>query len=257
MKNYWKWLNVIGLAAVLFVNALAQWLPINNKTTGELSAKYPVLITPAPYAFSIWSVIYILLIGFTAYQFTRRAANSKNVQSVGPWFLISCLLNVAWILAWQYEKLLSSLYIMAALLLSLITIYISIRIIKLSPSIAESLLVRLPFSLYLGWISTASIVNAAVVLYASKWDGFGLSDITWTIIMLTAASLLALFIGIHYKDTVYILVFVWSFIAIAVKEGQQSHVTIAAFIGAAVLAAAAVYVFIISRKRQSSFRSDR
>ncbi|WP_141504054.1 TspO/MBR family protein [Paenibacillus luteus] len=252
MKKSLKWINVIGLAIVLIINGLAQWLPINGKTTGELSAKYPVLITPAPYAFSIWSLIYLLLIGFVIYQFTRRAANNKNVQNIGPWFLISCLLNVAWILVWHYEKLMSSMFVMIALLLSLITIYLAIRSSKPSASLGESLLVRLPFSVYLGWISTATIVNVSVVLYASDWDGFGLSDITWTVILLVIASLLALAFGFGYNDAAYILVFVWSFIAIAVKDGQASQVTLAAYIGAAVLAVAAVYVLFMARKRKSA-----
>ncbi|WP_169086988.1 tryptophan-rich sensory protein [Paenibacillus sp. PL91] len=127
MKNSLRWLNVIGLAAVLAVNGLAQWLPINGKTTGELSAKYPLLITPAPYAFSIWSIIYLLLIGFVAYQLRPQAANSKALQSIGPWFPISCLLNVAWILVWHYEKLTASVFVMLGLLLSLIAIYTAVR----------------------------------------------------------------------------------------------------------------------------------
>jgi benzodiazapine receptor len=252
MKKSLKWLNVIGLAAVLIINGLAQWLPINGKTTGELSAKYPVLITPAPYAFSIWSLIYLLLIGFVFYQFTKRAANNKNVQNIGPWFLVSCLLNVAWILVWHYEKLLSSMFVMIALLLSLITIYLAIRLSKQAATLGESLFVRLPFSVYLGWISTATIVNVSVVLYAADWNGFGLSDIVWTVILLVIASLLALAIGFSYKDAAYILVFVWSFIAIAVKEGQAPEVTLAAYIGAAVLAVAAVYVLFMARKRKSA-----
>ncbi|WP_138752480.1 tryptophan-rich sensory protein [Paenibacillus sinopodophylli] len=252
MKSSLRWLNVIGLAAVLIVNALAQWLPINGKTTGELSAKYPVLITPAPYAFSIWSVIYLLLIGFVFYQLTPKGTNSKIVQSIGPWFLISCLLNIAWILVWHYEKLGSSVFVMLALLLSLISIYTAVRKRKQSPTSGERFLVRLPFSIYLGWISNATIVNITVALSATNWNGFGLSDDIWTVILLVIATLLAVTIGFAYLDPAFILVFVWSFIAIAVKDGQQADVTVAAFILAALLAATAVYVFILANKRKAA-----
>ncbi|WP_053374703.1 tryptophan-rich sensory protein [Paenibacillus sp. FJAT-27812] len=252
MKNHFRWLNVIGLAAVLIVNGLAEWLPINGKTTGELSAKYPVLITPAPYAFSIWSVIYLLLIGFVAYQLRQQAASSKIVQSIGPWFLISCLFNCAWILAWHYEKLTASVFIMLALLLSLIAIYTAVRRDKPSPARGERFLVWLPFSIYLGWICTATIVNIAVVLYAAGRNGPLMTDIAWTVILLAAASLLALVIGFKYQDAAIILVFIWSFIAIAVKQGQQPEVSLAAWIGAAVLAAAAAVLLMKASKRNSA-----
>ncbi|CAM4185613.1 hypothetical protein FHS16_000119 [Paenibacillus endophyticus] len=252
MKNSFRWLNTIGLAAVLIVNGLAQWLPINDKTTGELSAKYPVLFTPAPYAFSIWSVIYLLLIGFVAYQLIPKGANSQIVQRIGPWFLISCLLNVAWILVWHYEKLGSSVFVMLALLLSLVSIYTAVRKGKQAPTWGERYLIRLPFSIYLGWISTATIVNITVALSATDWNGFGLSDVIWTIILLVIATLLAVTIGFAYLDPAFILVFIWSFIAIAVKGGQQADVTLAAFILAALLAATAVYVLIIANKRKAA-----
>lgn len=248
MKNLIRWLNAAGLAAVLAVNGLAQWLPINGKTTGEISAKYPVLITPAPYAFSIWSIIYLLLIGFVIYQFKPRAGKSKNVQNIGPWFIISCLFNVAWILLWHYEKLTSSVFIMFALLISLIVIYSAIRKDKQPPAPMEQWLVRLPFSIYLGWICVASIVNAAVVLYAAEWNGFGLSDAAWTITLLIAASLLAVVIGFRFVDPAFVLVFVWSFIAIAVKQDQQPEVSLSASIAAAILMIAAIVIWVQARK---------
>lgn len=251
MKNKYRWWNVIALVAVLIVNGLAEWLPINGKTTGEISAHYPVLITPAPYAFSIWSVIYLLLIGFAIFQFRPLAARSRMVQSIGPWFLISCLLNMAWILVWHYERLNSSMFVMFALLLSLIMIYTAIGKEKLKASTGERLLIWLPFSVYLGWISTATIVNVSVVLYAANWDGFGLSDTTWTIVMLIIAALLALFVGLKHLDPPYVLVFIWSFIAIAVKEGQQSDVMAAALIGASALTAAIVVILVRAGKRKS------
>ncbi|MDQ8739182.1 TspO/MBR family protein [Paenibacillus sp. LHD-38] len=251
MKNSFRWLNLIGLAAVLVINGLAQWLPINGKITGELSAKYPVLITPAPYAFSIWSVIYLLLIGYVAYQMRPLAASSKIGHSIGPWFLISCLLNIAWILVWHYEKLGISVFIMLALLLSLIVIYKAVRKDNQSQAPGERYLVRLPFSIYLGWISTATIVNITVAISATDWNGFGLSDVIWTVTLLVGATLLALAIGFEYRDPAFILVFIWSFIAVAVKEGQHTDVSVAAFILAALLAASAVYVFIITSKRKA------
>jgi benzodiazapine receptor len=184
MKKSLRWLNVIGLAAVLMVNGLAQWLPINSKTTGELSAKYPVLITPAPYA--------------------------------------------------------------------LIAIYTAVRRDKPVPTRGERFFLRLPFSIYLGWICTAAIVNISVALDAVKWNGFSLSDIAWTVVMLAVASLLALAICFKYRDAALILVFIWSFIAIALKQGQQSEVALAAIIGAAVLAVAAIVIWIQACKRNSA-----
>ncbi|MBW7476576.1 tryptophan-rich sensory protein [Paenibacillus oenotherae] len=251
-RHVYRVWNIVGIIAVIIVNLLAVLLPLNDKTTGELSAKHPVLITPAGYAFSIWSLIYLLLIGFAIYQATRSGARKERVLSIGPWFLISCLFNIAWIFVWHYEWVTSSGFIMIALLLTLIVIYRRVHLASPSPALVERLVVQLPFSIYLGWISVATIVNISVVLDHIGWDRFGLTDTAWTIIMLAVAVILALAVGFKFRDPFYMLVFVWALSAIAVKQEHLNEtVAASAWIGAAlILVAAFILVILTFRQRK-------
>ncbi|MCQ6559056.1 TspO/MBR family protein [Paenibacillus mendelii] len=248
-RNVYRLWNIFGILAVIVINALANLLSINGKTTGELSAKYPVLITPAGYAFSIWTLIYVLLIGFAIYQARRRAMDRTTVKSIGPWFLFSCVLNMAWIIVWHYEYVTSSVFVMLALLITLIVIYSRVQSATSAPTTGERILVQLPFSIYLGWISIATIVNVTVALYKLGWEGFGLSASAWTVILLALATLLALVIGGIYGDPFYVLVLVWAFIAIAVKQQENNTVAAAASIAAGLLAVYAIWIAIRKFRR--------
>ncbi|MFC4102325.1 tryptophan-rich sensory protein [Paenibacillus xanthanilyticus] len=243
-RHPYRWLNVIGLVAVVAVNALANLLPINGLTTGELSAKYPVLVTPAGYAFSIWSLIYALLAGFVIYQARSRSIERSTIQRIGPWFILSCAFNIGWILVWHYEYVYASVAVMLALLLSLIALYVKTHTATDRPTVGESLLVQLPFSIYLGWISVATIVNISVAFYKSGWEGFGLSDATWSVIVLTLGTILAFVIGGLYTDPYYVLVFVWAYIAIAYKQQSYESVMTSALIAAGLLLAYAIALWI-------------
>ncbi|CAH1190161.1 hypothetical protein PAECIP111893_00205 [Paenibacillus plantiphilus] len=240
---YTLW-NIVGVAAVIAVNMLAALLPLNGQTTGELSDKHPVLITPAGYAFSIWSVIYVLLIGFAIYQATRTGRRKGIAASIGPWFLISCLLNMGWIFLWHYEYVTSSGFIMIALLLTLLVIYRRVQKAGYILTFGERIFVQLPFSIYLGWISVATIVNLSIVLDNADWNGFGLSDTAWAVIMLAVATLLALTKGLLHRDLFYMLVFVWAFMAIMIKQENHQAIVITAWIGAILLTVGAGIVGI-------------
>lgn len=248
MQQKYKWLNLLALALVIIMNYLANRLPLGGKTTGEISAQYPVLIVPASYAFVIWIVIYALLVGFVIYGFTNKARESGIVQKIGGLFFLSCLFNIAWLFAWHYEKMISSVFIMFGLLLTLIAIYLKVNE-RHSSSLAvpECWLVRLPFSLYLGWICVASIINVASALYAINWDRFGLSETIWAIIMLSVATLLACLLGIMFTDPAVVLVFIWAYIAIFIKQQAYPPVANTSIILAVLLAV--LMLFLLFRKR--------
>jgi len=252
MKHNYKWINLIGLIAMLVINFAAQRGSIGGQTTAEVSAKYPVLITPAGYTFMIWLLIYAFLIGFVIYSFTRKGKESKVSETIGPYFFLSCVFNSTWIILWQYEKINSSVFIMLALLITLIVIYITTQ--KNVVSHKNKLnywLVSVPFSLYLGWICVATIVNISIALYANQWEGWGVSEIGWTIIMLVVATLLALGIGIRNIDPIAVLVFVWAFIGIGVKQQATPAVANTAFVLAVFLFLIAI-VLTIQRWRKKS-----
>ncbi|WP_416731662.1 TspO/MBR family protein [Fictibacillus sp. JL2B1089] len=218
-------LNIVALAAVIFVNYLANALPLNGRTTGELSAKYDVLITPAGYVFSIWGLIYVLLTIWVIIQVLPKNRNEPVYESIGLWFVLNCILNCTWIFVWHHELLGLSWIVMIGLLLSLIMIYT-----KIQNQDNKSSFMRLPFSVYLGWISVATIVNTAVVLKYSGWNGFGLSSVTWTVIMLLVGTGLAIFFTLVNKDVIYPLVFVWAYVGIGVRhKGEIDILTYTSF----------------------------
>lgn len=241
-NNPYKWLNAIGFIAVIVVNYLSNSLPIGGRTNKEVSDMYPVLLTPSGYAFSIWGLIYLLLAGFVIYQFLPSSFKRDSISRLGYWFLASCVFNVAWIFAFQNLQTGLALLIIVLLLLCLIMLYLKTRAITL-PTTAEIWLVKLPFSIYLGWVSVATIINAAVLLYKIGWDGFGISEPAWTIIMLIVGLVLAVLVSFPYRDSIYPLVFTWAYIAIALKQKDVSSVYYTAIILAILLAIYAVYLF--------------
>lgn len=209
--------NIIGYIFVVLINFLANYLPINGKRTGEISDSLPVLFTPAGYVFSIWILIYVLLGIWVLRQIPKSRRNEPVYKVSFPWFLLTCLFNGSWILVWHYELFTLSVIVMIALLLSLIILYTKIK------SIEPTWLDSAPFSIYLGWISVATITNIAIVLTDIGWNGFGLSDPVWTIIMMFVAAILAITFRIRNHDWLYPLVFVWSFIGIAVKNSDLGN----------------------------------
>ncbi len=239
----YRWLNVIALGAVLILNWLANAIPLGGRSTGEISAMFPVLITPATYAFAIWGVIYVFLTGFVVYQLLPSGQKQPEVQAVGPWFVISCLFNCAWVVLWHYLYIDSTVFIMFGLLITLTVVYLKTR--SNTRSTAVQWLVQLPFSLYLGWISVATIVNISVVLYANDWSGWGLTNEAWTIIMLVVAAGLAVWMGSRYVDPVYIAVFVWAFVAIGASVRATANIQIGAWVLAAALF---IYALTLLRK---------
>lgn len=227
----------IGLIATITVNALANILPINGQTTGEISNRLPVLFTPAGYVFSIWGVIYVLLIMWLIFY-------AMKLKTEGPpgWyrtilFFLSCLFNIGWLLSWHYEYFIVTVGMMIGLVTVLALLYSSY------PRDIEDWKKRAPISVYLGWVSVALVANISYVLTYYEWDGFGLSDQLWTVGTLTFATALALHFRYHYFDRVMQLVFIWAFIGIAVRLGfDELLVSAAALFLTAVLIVGIFYL---------------
>lgn len=239
--------NILTFLFTLALNGAANALPINGRNTGEISDMYPVLFTPAGYVFSIWGLIYLLLAGFTIYQALPAQRNDVRLERVGYWLSAANLLNGVWILAWHYDFLPLSLLIMLALLGALIMIYLKLDINRPHVRPLERLLVDTPFSVYLGWISVATVANAAIVLYDLGWRGQPLSEPVWAALMIAVAAMLGALMLARRSDMAYVLVLVWAFGGIAIK---QSAAPLAA--GAAVAAAAALAVMLalsVARRR--------
>jgi tryptophan-rich sensory protein len=233
-----KSINAMALIGVLYVNYLANALPIHGKNTGELSDLYPNLFVPAGITFSIWGLIYLLLIFFVAAQFVRRQMSSVN--AIGWLFVISCLLNVSWILAWHYERLVLSLMIMIGLLASLAGI--NRALVK-----SEDTLARVTFGIYLGWICIATIANTTALLVSIQWSGFGISAVAWTILLIAAGAGIGIWLTRKLDNPFLALPVAWAFLGILLKR-LEDHPPVA-YVAAAALAAVLSVTFFMSSRR--------
>lgn len=215
-------LNLIAFLGVVIVNGLANALPINNKTTAELSDQYPNLFVPAGLTFSIWGVIYILLAIFVIYQLIVTFREDKMklgpYKRIGYLFLLSSILNIGWIFAWQYEIMPLSLVIMLLLLGCLMAIYLRLGVGKKGFTTREQYLVHLPFSVYLGWITIATIANVTAFLVNINWNRFGLSDQFWAVLVIVVGIAITLSVLLRRQDIYYALVVDWAILGILLKR---------------------------------------
>jgi benzodiazapine receptor len=227
--------NILATLLVIFVNALANALPLNGQGTGEISDRFNVYFVPAGYVFSIWGLIYLALIGFSIYQALPSQRENPHLQRVGYLYALSCLANSAWIFFWHYEYFELTLVVMVALLLLLIAIYLRLEIGRNRVSAGETWLARVPFSIYLGWITVATIANVTSLLDYLNWSGWGLGPEAWAVIMLIAATIITCLVSITRGDVAYILVIVWAFAGIAVKHSDTPVVAITSVLLAVVV----------------------
>ena len=223
-------LNLLGFLGTVVVNALAVILPINNITTGELSDLYPNLFVPEGLTFAIWGVIYVLLGIFVIYPLipsVRRDAQKVDfVQRIGPLFFISCLANIGWIFAWHYKIVPLSLGLMLILLGCLLAIYLRLNIGKSEATKAEKYLVHLPFSIYLGWITIATIANVTALLVDINWNTWGLGEPFWAVAVIIVGIAIALSVLFSRKDIYYPLVVDWALLGILLKRLSPAEVRV-------------------------------
>lgn len=206
-------LMTLAYIGVVALNAMANILPLNGQTTGEISNRLPVMFTPAGYVFSIWSLIYVLLAIWIVGFWVRLRKGEAPSSKITVFFILSAVFNIAWLLLWHYEYFIWTLFAMVGYLLALIALYHQYN--NEERKVTE----RMPISVNMGWISVATIANASYVLTYYNWSGWGLSDQLWTVIMLTVGTALALHVRFHHSDIPFALVFVWAFVGIAVKHG--------------------------------------
>jgi hypothetical protein len=224
-------LVVITFLFMLTANGLAVALPLNGQTSGAISDSFKVIFVPAGYVFSIWGLIYLLLIGFTIYQALPAQRENPLLQKVGFLVALSNMLNGVWIFFWHYNLFVWTMVIMLGLLATLIAIFLRLEIGKRKFSTVEKWLVSIPFSVYLGWITVATIANATALLKYLGWSGWGIDAQVWTIILLGAGVIISAMMSFNRKDIAYALVLVWAFTGIAVKWlGVYPAVVVSAFV---------------------------
>lgn len=242
----WIAASILALVGMIAVNALANALPINGLTTGAISDGYPIFFVPAGYVFSIWGLIYLALIAFTATQALSPAAE-PIVGPLRPLFVLSCLANGAWIFAWHYLQLGLSVVLMLVLLGSLIALYVRMRPPAgppVRPLFRWTLFV--PISLYLGWICVAVVPNVSALLVQHGWDGAPFAGSTWAALMMAVATAILVTLAIRFRDVTPPLVLAWALVGILVKFPDQGLMRA---VGVSMLAVLAATVGFLAWRR--------
>jgi hypothetical protein len=227
---------VLCVIATIVLNGLANALPLNGVTTGEVSDQFDVYFVPAGYVFSIWGLIYAGLIAYAVYQALPAQRENPRLRRVGYLFALSCGANIGWLFLWHYQLIALTLWAMVTLLLLLIGIYEFLQIGHAQVPAAEAWLVHAPFSTYLGWITVATIANATTVLYDAGWNGWGASPQTWAVIMLIAGAIITSAVALRRRDIAYVLVIMWAFTGIAVRHATEQTIVLTSWAMACVVA---------------------
>jgi len=241
---------VIALIIMIAVNILSNAIPFNGLTAGEISDSFEVYFVPAGYVFSIWSVIYLGLISYAVFQLLAKQRENPRLRQTSWWFVLSCAANSIWLFLWHYGYFALSVVAMLTLLISLIIIYQRLGIGRQTVSSGERWLVHLPFSVYLGWITVATIANITAFLDFFNWNGFGISPEIWTFIMLVVATIVAVLMAYTRKGIAYWLVVIWAFIGIGAEQADTPLVANVAYLTTAIIVIIVVLV-IIQKIRQT------
>lgn len=249
--------NIFPLVATLIViavNAAANIVPINGFNTGELSAMYPTGFTPSGYVFGIWSLIYLGLIVFGIVALRAQSSTLARVATIQGPYLLNALANAGWIFAWHFRQVALSFVIMLVILATLILIFWRLRNM-LRPSWRDFLSVDGPFSLYFGWITTATLANFGALCFELQWYPLNLTMDNWALITVCTATAAYVWMGAVTRDAVYCAVYVWAAIGIYNRpSGVVESVKIAALSGALLVGVTIVWM-LFNRSHTSLRRS--
>lgn len=213
-----RWINTAAFALMVIVNFLANLLPLGVGTTAAISDMYPSLFTPAGYTFSIWGLIYIMLAIFVAYSWSQDG--EKITSQIGPYFAVSCVLNIAWIFSWHYNKMLLSVILIFVLLISLLLMQRQYARLNCKKGLRK--LIGIGFDVYAGWIIAASIANVSVFLVSAGWNRMGLPEVVWTCIILLIGSIIGSLPSIINYNSFSTLAVIWAYVGIFVKHSSVS-----------------------------------
>ena len=255
MKIIITWLLFVGVIAV---NALANILPINGYNTGQISAFYPNAFVPAGFTFSIWGVIYLLLlsytIGYTYYTFKRQQYPKAYlfIEHVNTYFLLTCIFNMAWIVAWHYLQIELSVLIMLFFLSTLIQLFLKTKSMAHDLTLTQRFILQTPFIVYLGWISVATIANITALLVAYKWTTLSIAPVYWSAAMILIAIVLAAVMLIKFKAVPFALVVAWALWGIYNAQGPAAPILARlTAVGIGVLISAVLFRFIQNLRENS------
>ncbi|HER54468.1 MAG TPA: tryptophan-rich sensory protein [Candidatus Bathyarchaeota archaeon] len=240
--------NIVAYVITLIVNGLAGSTTfLGGVTSADVSDMYPTLVTPAGFTFAIWGIIYTLLALFVIYQVLPKNKDKPFLGQISWFFGLSSLFNVVWLVFWHYDFVTYSVILMLGLLTSLIIIYRRLDIGRAMVDIKERLMIHLPFSVYLGWISIATIANVSVALTAIGWDEFGIEASTWAVLIIVVALLLSLLMIVLRKDVAFCCVVIWALFGILTKQADYENIVLVSWIVIGVLGVAIGVILVLSK----------
>ena len=220
--------NLVAFAIMILLNVLSNAVPLNGQTMTAISAKYSSLFTPAGFTFSIWGVIYLALLVFVVWQALPAQRHNDKVASISTYFKINCLANALWIVVWHYDLLALSLVVMLIILSTLVLIYRTLIADIDSAPFIQHLALYLPFSLYAGWITVATVANASVLQTGNGWDDLLLTSMQWTLAKLALAGAIGTTVIVRLRDPVFAVAVAWAAFGIATKQSATAAVSGAA-----------------------------
>jgi hypothetical protein len=212
--------TLVAIVGSIAINTITNIFPLNGFNIGTLSNTLfaPVHITPANYAFAIWGVIYTGLIAFGIYQLHPDRRQHPRLQSSGYLLAIACLSQCIWIYLFLDRFFLLSILAMLGILLPLIGVYQHLGIGEPNTSRQERWFLQVPISIYLGWITVATILNIANALYSINWNGWGIDPIVWTVIMMVVSAAISAVVLFQRRDAVFTLVIIWALVSISIRQ---------------------------------------
>jgi hypothetical protein len=252
-----KVFSVLAFGLMLAANILAKLIPLNGITMGALSDNYPTLITPADSFFRVWFLIFALMLVYVIYQlelFRRQEVLPSKISGyIRDFFILSCLCNAGWIFAWHYRYIALSLALIIAILLCLSVINRYVYSEELS--LSENLFMRIPFSIYFGWITVATIMNLSVLSISVGWKGFGIPFNYWAIVAILVILIITSIHTYKNKSVAYVFAVMWAIIGILVEHsskdgynGQYPELIITVIIGILILLVELGYIIFYRKK---------
>ena len=229
---------LVSILATIAFNALAVTLPLLGRTPGEISDTFPVPFTPAGYVFSIWSLIYVGLVLYGVWQARPAQAGDPRLRAVAPWVILAGAFNIAWLVAWHAERVVLSVGPILGLLVSLLVVYEGLQ--RGPGGGTLRWFARVPFGIYLGWVSVATIANVSVAGWDLGWRGAPFGADAWALIAILVATVIGLRVLQVRGDVAFALVLVWAFVGIAVQNGFPGWLPGGALAAAALVLGGAV-----------------
>ncbi len=247
-----QFLTLVAILAAFGTNVASNLVPVGGETIGKIAnTKFKdVLIIPANYAFAIWGLIYVGLIGFGIYQARPAWAQNLYLRRAGYFVVLAMVAQIAWVYIFLYRYFAWSLLAMVVILLATIAAYLRMGIGIRRAIRQERWWLQAPISLYMGWISVATVVNVAIALHDAGWHAEGMTATIWTIVMAVASTAISAILRWRRHDNVYPAVTVWALVAIAIGNLNTSAI---AFSAGGLAIALILWIFFCHNRRNLEF----